>query len=212
MEIYNTEEQQVEAIKRFLREHGLSIAAGIVIGLGGLYGFRAYQASQLEAQEAQSAAYAALVEKAAAEGADKKAWLVDAQKFIADHKDSNYSHLTALLAAKEAVVLKDYAAAEQQLSAVISSSKVPEVLAVAQLRLARVQAEQAKYKEALATLSATMPVAFAAQQNELKGDVLLKSGDEVAALAAYKAAQAGSEAGKNPLLDVKLNELAHVAG
>ncbi len=94
----------------------------------------------------------------------------------------------------------------------ISSSKVPEVLAVAQLRLARVQAEQAKYKEALATLAATMPAAFAAQQNELKGDVLLKSGDEVAALAAYKAAQAGSEAGKNPLLDVKLNELAHVAG
>ena len=40
MEIYNTEEQQVEAIKRFFREHGLSMVAGIVIGLGGLYGFR----------------------------------------------------------------------------------------------------------------------------------------------------------------------------
>ncbi len=212
MEIYNTEEQQVEAIKRFFREHGLSMAAGIVLGLGGLYGFRFYQAKQLEAQEAQSAAYAVLVDKAAAEGTDKKAWLTDAQKFIADHKDSNYSHLAALMAAKEAVVLKDYAAAEQQLSAVAASSKVPEVIAVAQLRLARVQAEQAKYKEALATLAATMPAAFAAQQNELKGDVLLKSGDEVAALAAYKAAQAGTEAGKNPLLDVKLNELAHVAG
>lgn len=212
MEIYNTEEQQVEAIKRFLREHGLSIAAGILIGFGGLYGFREYQASQLEAQQAQSAAYAVLVDKAAAEGADKKAWLVDAQKFIADHKDSNYSHLTALMAAKEAVVLKDYAAAELQLSAVAAASKVPEVVAVAQLRLARVQAEQAKYKEALATLAATMPAAFAAQQNELKGDVLLKSGDETAALSAYKAAQAVTEVGKNPLLDVKLNELAHVAG
>jgi len=212
MEIYNTEEQQVEAIKRFFREHGLSMVAGIVIGLGGLYGFRFYQAKQLEAQQAQSVAYAVLVDKAAAEGADKKAWLVDAQKFIADHKDSNYSHLTALMAAKEAVVLKDYAAAELQLSAVAASSKVPEVVAVAQLRLARVQAEQAKYKEALATLAATMPAAFAAQQNELKGDVLLKSGDETAALSAYKAAQAVTEVGKNPLLDVKLNELAHVAG
>ena len=212
MEIYNTEEQQVEAIKRFFREHGLSMAAGILIGLGGLYGFREYQAAQLEAQEAQSAAYAALVDKAAAEGTDKKAWLTDAQKFIAEHKDSSYSHLTALMAAKEAVVLKDYATAEQQLEAVAKGSKVPEVIAVAQLRLARVQAEQAKYKEALATLSATMPAAFAAQQNELKGDVLLKTGDEAAALSAYKAAQAGAEAGKNPLLDVKLNELAHVAG
>ncbi len=212
MEIYNTEEQQVEAIKRFFREHGLSMAAGILIGLGGLYGFREYQAAQLEAQEAQSAAYAALVDKAAAEGTDKKAWLTDAQKFIAEHKDSSYSHLTALMAAKEAVVLKDYATAEQQLEAVAKGSKVPEVIAVAQLRLARVQAEQAKYKEALATLGATMPAAFAAQQNELKGDVLLKTGDEAAALSAYKAAQAGAEAGKNPLLDVKLNELAHVAG
>lgn len=116
------------------------------------------------------------------------------------------------MAAKEAVVLKDYAAAELQLSAVAAASKVPEVVAVAQLRLARVQAEQAKYKEALATLAATMPAAFAAQQNELKGDVLLKSGDETAALSAYKAAQAVTEVGKNPLLDVKLNELAHVAG
>lgn len=212
MEIYNTEEQQVEAIKRFFREHGLSMAAGILIGLGGLYGFREYQAAQLEAREAQSAAYAALVDKAAAEGTDKKAWLTDAQKFIAEHKDSSYSHLTALMAAKEAVVLKDYATAEQQLEAVAKGSKVPEVIAVAQLRLARVQAEQAKYKEALATLGATMPAAFAAQQNELKGDVLLKTGDEAAALSAYKAAQAGAEAGKNPLLDVKLNELAHVAG
>lgn len=212
MEIYNTEEQQVEAIKRFFREHGLSMVAGIVIGLGGLYGFRFYQAKQLETQQAQSAAYAVLVDKAAVEGADKKAWLVDAQKFIADNKDSNYSHLAALMAAKEAVVLKDYAAAELQLSAVVASSKVPEVVAVAQLRLARVQTEQAKYKEALATLSATMPAAFAAQQNELKGDVLLKSGDETAALSAYKAAQAVTEVGKNPLLDVKLNELAHVAG
>ena len=57
-----------------------------------------------------------------------------------------------------------------------------------------------------------MPAAFAAQQNELKGDVWLKSGDEVKAKAAYKAAQLVTEMGNNPLLDVKLNELAHVAG
>jgi predicted negative regulator of RcsB-dependent stress response len=41
--------------------------------------------------------------------------------------------------------------------------------------------------------------------------VLLKSGDESKAKAAYQAALAASEAGKNPLLQVKLNELAHVA-
>ncbi len=40
MEIYNNEEQQVEAIKRFWKQNGTSILAGIAIGLAGLYGFR----------------------------------------------------------------------------------------------------------------------------------------------------------------------------
>ena len=37
MEIYNSEEQQVEAIKRFWKENGTAIIAGVVLGLGGLY-------------------------------------------------------------------------------------------------------------------------------------------------------------------------------
>ncbi len=212
MEIYNTEEQQVEAIKRFWKEHGTSIIAGVVIGLGGLYGFRYYQGQQLEAQQQLSSQYSTLLQKADAEGTDKKVWLTEAQKFIDADKTTNYAQLTALVAAKEAVAQKDYTTAEQQLNLVASASKVPEIKAVAQLRLARVQAEQAKYTEALATLAATMPAAFQSQQNELKGDILLKSGDEAGALSAYKAAEAGAEAGKNPLLKVKLNELAHVAG
>ncbi len=36
MEIYSTEEQQAEAIKRFFRENGVSLALGIVLGLGDL--------------------------------------------------------------------------------------------------------------------------------------------------------------------------------
>ena len=36
MEIYNSEEQQVEAIKRFWKENGTAIIAGVVLGLGGL--------------------------------------------------------------------------------------------------------------------------------------------------------------------------------
>jgi predicted negative regulator of RcsB-dependent stress response len=74
-----------------------------------------------------------------------------------------------------------------------------------------VQTEQGNFEAALSTLNATLPTSFTAQQQELKGDVLLKSGDESKAKAAYQAALAASEAGKNPLLQVKLNELAHVA-
>ncbi len=212
MEIYNTEEQQVEAIKRFWKNNGTAILAGIAIGLAGLYGFRYYQAQQLAALESQSGQYAALVEQVSAEGTDKASWLIETQKFIDANKDSSYSALAALLAAKEAAFLKDYAAAEKQLGFVIASSKVPEIVALATLRQARLQLEQGKADVALKTLETTLPASFVAQQQELKGDVLLKSGDESKAKAAYQAALTASEAGKNPLLQVKLNELAHVAG
>ena len=212
MEIYNTEEQQVEAIKRFWKQNGLSIIAGVVIGLAGLYGFRYYQAQQVASIEGQSSQYAALVEKIAAEGTDKPTWLIEAQTFIEANPGSSYAVLTALLAAKEAVTAKDYPVAEKQLSWVIANTKTPEIIAVATLRLARVQTEQANYDAALSTLTATLPKSFTAQQQELKGDVLLKSGDEAKAKAAYQAALAAAEEGKNPLLQVKLNELAHVAG
>lgn len=212
MEIYNNEEQQVEAIKRFWKQNGTSILAGIAIGLAGLYGFRYYQANQLAQIEAQSSQYANLIEQNTAEGADKKAWLVAAQTFIEANGGSHYAVLTAFLAAKEAVFAKDFAVAEKQLNWVLANTKAPELLAVANLRLARVQVEQANYPAALKTLETKLPESFVAQQQELKGDVLLKSGDEVKAKAAYQAALAAAEAGKNPLLQVKLNELAHVAG
>ena len=74
------------------------------------------------------------------------------------------------------------------------------------------EAHLAQGSSAADTTRKQSPESFAAQQQELKGDVLLKSGDEVKAKAAYLAALAAAEAGKNPLLQVKLNELAHVAG
>ncbi len=120
--------------------------------------------------------------------------------------------MAALLSAKELVMKKDFAAAEQQLAWVIANNQQPEITAVAQLRLARVQAEQKKFPEALKTLEAKLPAAFAAQQLELKGDVLNASGDAAGAKAAYQAAKTALGAEQNPLLDVKMNELAHVAG
>ena len=47
MDIYSTEEQQAEAIKRFFRENGISLALGVIVGLGGLYGWKAYNQNQI---------------------------------------------------------------------------------------------------------------------------------------------------------------------
>jgi len=43
VEIYQTEEQQEEAIKGYLKENGNMLIAGLVIGLGSFIGFNYYQ-------------------------------------------------------------------------------------------------------------------------------------------------------------------------
>ena len=57
MEHYETEEQQVEAIKRFWKENGTAIIVGAVLGLGGLWGWRYYNDEQIAAKEQASAAF-----------------------------------------------------------------------------------------------------------------------------------------------------------
>ena len=72
MEQFATEEQQVEAIKRFWKEHGTAIIVGAALGLGGLWGWRAYSEAQIETKEAASVAYQNAVETCGTEGSDAK--------------------------------------------------------------------------------------------------------------------------------------------
>ncbi|HEX5793025.1 MAG TPA: tetratricopeptide repeat protein [Rheinheimera sp.] len=208
MEIYSSEEQQVEAIKRFWQQYGKAILGGVVLGLAALYGFRFYQAEQRSAAEQASTQFSQLVEQRDAAAASED-WLAKAQGFIAASEDDNYAVLAALLAAKDAVALQQYDKAAEQLSWVLTHAKEPAVLAVAQLRLARLQREQGKLDEALVTLNNPVPESFAAIQAELKGDVLLQADKPAEAKAAYQ--QALTNAGQNSqLLQIKLDELAHV--
>jgi len=208
VEIYSSEEQQVEAIKRFWQQYGKSILGGVVLGLAALYGFRFYQAEQRGAAEQASVKFSQLVEQRDASAASED-WLAQAQGYIDGSKSDNYAVLAALLAAKDAVTLQQYDKAAEQLTWVLAHAKEPAVLAVTQLRLARVQREQGKLDEALATLGSAVPESFASVQAELKGDILLQADKPAEAKAAYQ--QALTNAGQNSqLLQIKLDELAHI--
>lgn len=206
MEIYSSEEQQVEAIKRFWNDYGKAILGGVVIGLAGLYGWRYFQAEQRSQAEQVSAQYSQLLEQQQTEGSD---WLASAKGFIDAQSDTSYAVFAALLAAREAIDNQQLTVAAEHLSWVMNNAKDAPVKAIAQLRLARVQREQGNYADALATLQLAVPEAFAAQQAELKGDVLQLTGELAQAKAAYQQALASSEQNR-PLLQVKLDELAHI--
>ncbi|KKO47099.1 hypothetical protein WG68_00105 [Arsukibacterium ikkense] len=206
MEIYSSEEQQVEAIKRFWNEYGKAILGGVVIGLAGLYGWRYYQADQRSQAEQVSAQYSQLLQQQQTEGSD---WLNSAKGFIDAQGNSSYAVFAALLAAREAIDSQQLATAAEHLSWVMHNAKEAPVKAIAQLRLARVQREQGNYADALATLQLAVPASFLSQQAELRGDLLQLTGELAQAKAAYQQALASSEQTRQ-LLQVKLDELAHI--
>ena len=47
MDEFLTDEQQADRAKQWLRENGVFIAAGVVIGLGGLFGWQQWQAYKM---------------------------------------------------------------------------------------------------------------------------------------------------------------------
>lgn len=204
MEVYQSEEQQVEAIKKFWDENGNSLIAGLVIGLSGFIGFNYYKDYQLEQELSTAEAYQTVLENNAE---DSKAFVAEGEKFIIAHGDSSYASLTALSLAKEAANEKDWAKVETQLKVAMEKAKNDGIKAIATTRLARVQIQQEQLDAALSTLSAPLPASFKATVEEIKGDVFIKQGKKDLARNAYQAAIDEKGQSVTPDLRMKLDDL-----
>lgn len=205
MEQFATEEQQVEAIKRFWKDHGIAILVGAGLGLGGLWGWRAFTDAQIESRESASVAYQAAVETFGTEGSEAKI-----ETFIKENEDSGYASIASLLAAKQAVDAGDLDAAASHLNRVVTFAENEELKALAALRLTRVQIEMNQLDAALSTLGNVTNEAFSAEVSELKGDVYQQQSKFDDARLAYSSAL--EKNANNPLLQMKLDNLAVAAG
>jgi predicted negative regulator of RcsB-dependent stress response len=205
MEQYETEEQQIEAIKRFWKENGVALVIGAFLGLGGLLGWRWYNDSQIAAKEQASFAY----EKASEELLKGEAGFSKAKTFIDGHSDTGYAMLMALEMAQQAIERKDLTEAAKQLEFVVSNAKLSAVQSVAQLRLARIQIEQGELELALSSADKVTDQAFKSQSQEIKGDVYQAQQLFDKARAAYSAALESNE--RDQVLKMKLDNLAVVA-
>ena len=205
MEIYQTEEQQVEAIKGYWEENGNMIIAGIVLGFAGFIGFNVYKDSKLENELAVSDNFQVLMESSNKDQAD---FSDIAQKFINENSQTSYAALTALALAKEAASKQDWSSAQAQLTSAIDSAPSEGVKGIASLRLARVQVQQTQYEEALATLAKPIPASFNAAVEEIKGDIYLLQEKTELARNAYQAAIAADGLASSPSLQMKLDDLA----
>ncbi|WP_458524440.1 YfgM family protein [Onishia taeanensis] len=203
----NTEEEQLEAIKRWWKENGTSLIAGVVIAAAGIFGWKAWQGYQANQAEAASTRYQQLLTLASQPTLEDAALAQAREQVTAlndEHGGSLYADLATLIEARLAVADGDLAGARDALSTLIESTERGYLKDLARLRLARLQLAGDEADAAIATLEAISSDALGAQRLELQGDAALARGDQAKARDAYRDALAAAEASGQPLFGTRL--------
>jgi predicted negative regulator of RcsB-dependent stress response len=190
-----TDEEQVEKIKKWWQENGRAVIAGVVIGVGGLFGYRYWVELNESTAERASAHFSEMLK--AMEASDSSNIISQAETLISDYSETEYALLARFALARNFVVAEEYDQARQQLEQIVGSAGTSPLGYLARKRLAAVQMQQAKPELALATLAVEFPLAFHAEVEELKGDIYASLGNVGEAVSAYRKAQKGVPAPAN---------------
>ena len=202
------EREQWEALKRWVRENGPAVVAGVAIAALGFGGYRWWQAHENNQDLAAGAMYVQM-ENAFAQGNRTQAFILlgDLER---QYSSSPYADQARLASAKAFVEDAELGRAADELRQVMQHSRDPVLRLIARQRLARVQIAQHEPSEAIATLSGANPGAMAPLYAEARGDAYYAMGDKSAALAQYRLARATDTGGEtdSALLDLKISDLA----
>ena len=184
MNEYETEEQQVEALKKWWKENSTSLIFGLLVGVTALFGWRYYvDQNHIHAVQA-SDLYMQVMRSTSLNIVDDKT--IDMHnKLLNEYSDTPYAALSSLALAKSEYEKDNVEAAATQLELAVKYAADEEIKQIASLRLAGVYIEQKKYDEASALLNAAHETAFDAQYEELKGDLYVAKGDVAQARTAY---------------------------
>jgi predicted negative regulator of RcsB-dependent stress response len=205
VEDYLSEQEQWDKVRGWLAQNGIWLIAGVALAGAGLWGWKAWQARAENRLLEAAAGYQQVI---AAFGKNDLATVTMlADKLASEHPGTGYAEQSQLAVARLQVENSQLPAALERLQKVMGATSDAELALTVRLRIARLQIEQNKADEALATLAAAEPGAFAPRYAEVRGDALLAKGDRAGALKAYREAQSASAPGAGDLLALKINEL-----
>jgi predicted negative regulator of RcsB-dependent stress response len=180
------EQEQVEELKAWWRQHGNLIVGAILaaaLSFAGWQGWSWYQRNQA----AQASVLYDTLSKAAQAG-DAKALRDAAGTLVESYPRTLYASMGALVAARFHFDRNDLKSAKAQLQWVMERSPSDDFRDLARLRLAAVLLDEKAYDEALKLLDAKHGAAYEAQYAALKGDVLVAQSQIEPAKGAYKLA------------------------
>lgn len=206
-----TQEQEVEAFKKWWQDNGKVVVFGVVAGLSAIVGWNMWQAHEQREAEVASSMYAEVVNSSNA-GEHAQA-LAGAKTLLQQFPDSGYASLGALVGAKSAFAAKSNDEAKGQLQWVIANSEVEQFKDVARLRLARLLASTGEHEQAKQQLGSIQSDSFRSVVDELKGDISFAAKDQAAAAKAYRQALESTtlDVNSRQRIEVKLSDLGQVA-
>lgn len=187
MDVYKTDEEQAETIKRWLRENGMSLITGLLLGLAVLFGFKSWTEYGDRQAEQASNLYVQFT-SARAQGLDAAVQHYDA--LIRDFSGTEYAVLASLDMAKLQIEKHDLAAARAHLQWALDNARSEGVKLTARLRLARVVLAAGETDAAEKLLAGIADPSFTTLYEELRGDIARVRGDLQAAHDAYERALA----------------------
>lgn len=205
MEIYDSEEAQVEAIKSWWKENYVSILLGLGVGIAIIVGWNFWQSYNKTKNEQASAQFSQLL-KAVTENSDKSAEKL-AMLTQEQYKSTAYADYSALFEAELKVKQGDIAAAKQVLEK-LSAGSDKDIANLAQIRLVRLMLASGEFEQALQLINKIDPATsanFAAGYDELVGDIYVALDRRDEARTAYQNAK--RKGAQSALLQLKLDDL-----
>lgn len=213
MSDYLSDEEQIERLKRWIKNYGSAALTGILLALIAFFGWHYWEKRQESKNTATMQEYKKIVTESEGVANDKAAqsrFISSVQALVKANPDSIFALQALLLQAKVTAAQGEWASAEKALTqAVALNVEDKGFINIAWLRLARVQAAQNKSDVALATLKKVTEPAFVASSEELRGDILVQKNDIKGAKVAYESAWAAlvKRQQTRELLRVKMNAI-----
>ena len=184
MNEYETEEQQVEALKRWWKENSSSLIIGLAVGVSSLFGWRYYIDQNHAHSVVASDMYMQVMQQASLNNIDDKT--IDlSNQLINNFSDTPYAALSSLALAKAEYDAGNVDGAVIQLELAVKYASDDVIKQTASLRLIRLHIDQKKYDEALSMLFVEHNSIYDSQYEELKGDAYEASGKTAEARIAY---------------------------
>jgi len=203
--IYETEEQQLEALKSWWKENGTSTLVGLTIGIAVILGWNYRQDYKKDQANQASALYDQLLKATEIDQKDSADKL--AKRLLEQFPGSNYAAFAGLFQAKLKVQAGDIAGAKEILKKIADGSD-KELSHIARIRLVKLMLASGEYEQGLKVINDIDQAdieKFSDNYDELIGDLYVGLDRLDEARTSYqKALKNGFQ---SPLLKLKIDDL-----